>query len=345
MELTKIVFDVEEFNRLIDTSKKVVIVCHMGPDGDALGSSLGLCHVLIGLGKKANVITPDMPPRQLDRMHDYQSIVVYSNRQQLAEMLIGDADLIICLDFNHLHRIDRLAPLIMQAKADKILIDHHIGPDDFAKILISRPEKSSTSLLLYMVLCEAGRRDQISLKAAECLLTGMLTDTGGLSFNSNDPDLYLAIADLVAQGANKDRITKLVFNTNTESRLRICGYALSRRMLILPQHRTAIISLTRNDLDDFDYKKGDTESLVNSPLSIDDMVCSIFIREDREGYVKVSMRSVGDYHVNTICENHFGGGGHANAAGGDFYGDIDGAIKKILEVLPLYDKYLPKKER
>ena len=333
----------ERILELFESATKVVIVCHVAPDGDALGSTLALWEILRNRGKKATVITPDRPTITLKDLPGYKSIVAASGEPDKARYLVEEADLVVCLDFNNITRLDRFAPVILESKAPKIHIDHHINPDLFAEVLVSEPEKSSTCLLLYMTLMELGMGDEINKNAATCLMTGMLTDTGGLAFNANDPDIYLAIADLLTRGVNKNILMKKLFDTNTDTQVRICSHALANRTVILKEHKTAIIMLSKNDLEEFGYQKGDTEGLVNRPLSIEDIQCSIFIRQDKEDYVKVSMRSKDDYPVNLFCQEHFEGGGHANAAGGDFHGTLDEAFTYIVNHISEYDKYLSKK--
>ncbi|MCF0218616.1 MAG: DHH family phosphoesterase [Muribaculaceae bacterium] len=334
----------ERILELFDGATKVVVVCHVAPDGDALGSTLALWEILRNRGKKVTVITPDRPTVTLRFLPGYEYIVAASGEPEKARYLVEEAELVVCLDFNNITRLDRFAPAIIESKAPKIHIDHHINPDLFAEVLVSQPEKSSTCLLLYMTLMELGLGDEINLAAATCLMTGMLTDTGGLAFNANDPDIYLAMADLLTRGVDRNRLMKKLFDTNTDTQVRICSYALANRTVLLEEHRAAIIMLSKDDLEEFGYQKGDTEGLVNRPLSIERIQCSIFIRQDKDSYVKVSMRSKGGYPVNLFCQEHFGGGGHANAAGGDFHGTLDEAFGYIVKHISEYDKYLPKHE-
>lgn len=332
---------VEQVTQLFESSRKVVIVCHMTPDGDALGSSLALAAVLSTDNRRANIIVPDTPPKQLSFLPGAQNIIIASRFTAKATTIINNADLIVCLDFNALKRIDRLQPVIEHASATKILIDHHLDPESFAAVTISHPEISSTCALLYLLLYQMGWNDRINETAAECIYTGMLTDTGNFSYNSNDPNLYLIIAQLLAKGIDKDAIYDRVWNTNSANRLRICGYSLYRKMQLFEKSSLALITLNRQELDEFDYIKGDTESLVNKPLSIPGYCWSVFMREDDDGYIKVSMRSKGEFPVNIVCEDLYGGGGHLNAAGGEFYGSMTMCVDKLLTSLHNYAKYLP----
>ena len=193
------------------------------------------------------------------------------------------------------------------------------------------------------MLESVGLERRISREAAECCCTGMMTDTGNFSYNSNDPQLYRILERLVAKGVDKDAIYTRLFNTNTESRVRLMGYAQSSKMQILPEHQAAVIALSREELDEFGYKRGDTEALVNVPLSIPGITYSVFLREDETGYVKVSMRSKGSFSVKEICEAHFGGGGHVNASGGEMRAPLDEVLQRVIDVLPQYDSMLPNK--
>ncbi len=330
---------VDRVKQCVLASREIVITCHVSPDGDALGSSIALWLVLKALGKSANVVTADCAPRSLQFLPGVREIIAATRQGDRAHELLAKADLIFCMDFNDPERVDRLTPALMNSKAAKIVIDHHLDPRLDAEVVISHPEVSSTSALLYILLWQAGWARKLNRASAACIYTGMMTDTGNFSYNSNDPDLYLIIHDLMRRGIDKDNLYKLVMNTSSESRVRIMGYA-QYRMQILPQHHAALIALSEEELKEFDYNKGDTEGLVNIPLSIPEVAYSIFLREDNKNYVKISMRSKGDFSVSRICEENFGGGGHTNAAGGEFNGSLSLAIEKILEIIPNYDKYL-----
>lgn len=333
----------DQLSSMIQKSNRVVVTCHMTPDGDALGASLCMVHVLLSMGKFATVVVPDCPPQNLMFLPGSSHVVVASCRPERAESLLTDADLVVLLDFNDLKRIDRMAPMVEASKAKRVVIDHHLNPSIKADVLISRPDVSSTCALLYQMLESIGLERRISREAAECCCTGMMTDTGNFSYNSNDPQLYRILERLVAKGVDKDAIYTRLFNTNTESRVRLMGYAQSRKMQILPEHQAAVIALSREELDEFGYKRGDTEALVNVPLSIPGITYSIFLREDEPGYVKVSMRSKGNFSVKEICEAHFGGGGHVNASGGEMRAPLDEVLQRVIDVLPQYDSMLPNK--
>lgn len=333
---------VQSVKNAVEHNRRFVIVCHMTPDGDALGSSLCLWHMLTAMGKSAVIITPDMPPQNLMFLPGSDKIVAASCHPVRSATLINKTDVVFCLDFNDFMRIDRMRPMLEQTKALTIMIDHHLNPVGKVDILISRPEEPSTCSLLYTLAHKAGWTEKwLDTNGATCCYTGMMTDTGNFSYNSNHPHLYTIIADLVQKGVDKDAIYNRVMNTNTSQRLRIMGYAQYAKMELMPQHRCALITLSREELDEFSYSKGDTESLVNVPLSIPGVVYSIYLREDEPDFVKVSMRSRGEFSVKEICETHFSGGGHHNAAGGEIRTSLGEAVTKLLAILPLYDHMLP----
>ncbi|WP_305482789.1 DHH family phosphoesterase [Duncaniella muris] len=330
---------VDRVKQFVLASRNIVITCHVSPDGDALGSSCALWFILKALGKNATVVTADCAPRSLQFLPGVREIVAATRNGDRVHDLIADADLIFCLDFNDITRVDRLSDAISKSPAKKVVIDHHLDPRIEGEIVISRPEISSTSALLYIFMWQSGWTRHLTRNSAACIYTGMMTDTGNFSYNSNDPDLYLIIHDLMRKGIDKDNLYKLVMNTSSESRIRIMGFA-QYRMQILQPHRAAVIMLSEDELKEFGYSKGDTEGLVNIPLSMPEVTYSVFLREDAKNCVKVSMRSKGEFSVSRICEEHFGGGGHTNAAGGEFNGPLDKALQKLLEIIPTYDKYL-----
>lgn len=325
--LSKIIKEkpIVELHKFLHESNNIVITCHVSPDGDAIGASLGLYHLLNTLGKNVHIVTPDMPPRSLGFLPDVKEIVIYSKYTDFGNQLLRKAQLIFCLDFNAAKRVDKMADALLTAKGHKVMIDHHLDPEDFCDVTISFPEMSSTCELLFRVICRLGLFNEINKACAECIYTGMMTDTGNFSYNSNHADIYIIISELLKKGIDKDRIYTLAMNTSSEDRLRLLGYAMDQKMKVYPEAEGALITLSLEELKRYNYKKGDTESLVNMPLGIPTVRWSIFMREE-EGYIKISARSKGDFAVNTICEQYFGGGGHKNASGGEFYGTLDEAV-------------------
>lgn len=326
---------IEELSNALLRSNNIVITCHVAPDGDAIGSSLGLYHFLRRLGRNVTVVIPDMVPRNLHFLPGMKYTLVYTQQPEKSAAAIESADLIFSLDYNALHRIDKLAPVVEQAKAYKVMIDHHPEPEDFCNLIISHPEISSTCEVVFRVIWQMGRNRFITRAAAECIYTGMMTDTGNFTYNSNQPEIYNIIALLVKKGIDKDQIYNLACNTQTANKLQLNSYAICNKMELFPEYGAAMISLTHDEMSQYNFQKGDCDGLVNVPLSIKGIYFSVFIREDRD-FVKISLRSQGDFAVNTIASEHFGGGGHLNAAGGEFYGTLDEAVAKFREILPIY---------
>lgn len=321
-----------KLQRLINGVTDIAITCHMSPDGDAIGSSLALCHVLRRLGKDVIVVTPDMPPRSLQFLPDVRSIVVYTQNEARARKVLETAQLIFCLDFNTMQRIDRLAPMVSGNPCPKVLIDHHTDPDQGFDVMISFPDLSSTCELVFRVLMQMQLLKFVDRWAAQCLLAGMMTDTGNFSYSCEDPDIYEIQASLMRRHPDRKWIYNMAMNTFSADCLRLQGYALDQKMKLYPDQRVALITLSADELKRYNYKRGDTEGLVNKPLSIPGLVWSVFMREDAE-CIKVSCRSVGDFAVNDICARYFNGGGHVNAAGGDYYGTLEQAIGVFEQIL------------
>ena len=330
---------IKDLAQLIDRCGNIILICHVKPDGDAIGSTLALDHVLSALGKKVQIISPDSPPRSLRFLPGCKNILAVSSQESYCKSLIGKADLIFCLDFNTLSRIDRAEPFVLKSNAHKVLIDHHLEPEDFAEITISRPGESSTCALLFKVICALGLRPIIDKKTAMCLMTGIMTDTGNLSYNANDPDLYTIVGELLRLGVNKVSLWERI-NTKTINQLRLNAFAIESRMEMLIDGRAALITLDADDLKRYEYVKGDTEGLVNVPLSIPEVAVSVFMHQE-PGFIKVSMRSKSEFPVNKICSQYFGGGGHLNAAGGEYKGTLREATDTLKRVLPDFVAYLP----
>ena len=336
---------IECFKAWLEQAQNIVIVSHVAPDGDAIGSSLGLFPYLLELGKNVRVIVPNAFPDFLRWMPGSKDIVLYDHSQTDAKELVGAADLICCLDFNELSRIDALGEVVGAATARKFLIDHHLNPGHFCDETISHPEISSTSELVFRLISALGGYDLLTHDAAECIYTGMMTDTGGFTFNSNNREIYLIIGQLIDKGIDKDEIYRRVFNTYSESRLRLMGFVLSRMYVYRPLH-AALISLTKQEQSRFNYIRGDSEGFVNIPLSINHVIFSCFLREDTERpIIKVSLRSVGSFPCNQVAAEFFNGGGHLNASGGEFYGTMEEARARFEEALQKFKPLLTAKTK
>lgn len=332
---------IKSLRRLLEESDKIVITCHIAPDGDALGSSLGLANVLESLGKTVKVITPDAPPKHLLFLPGAKEIVVASKYEDFAARLCAAADLLFALDYNDLKRIDRLAAAFESSKAPKVMIDHHEHPADFCDLTISYPEVSSASMLVFRVLTRLGLFPLIDKVAGTCILTGMMTDTGNFAYNCMDPDLYIVESELIKKGVDKVSIYNKVFNEESADQMMLNAYAIANKMELFPEHHAALITLTRDELNRYRYQKGFTEGLVNKPLNIPGIEYSFYLREET-GFIKISARSKGGFAVNSICAEHFGGGGHLNAAGGEFYGTMEQAVEKFKSLLESNDDYFKK---
>lgn len=330
----------DNFSRLIEESHKIVLTCHVRPDGDAIGSTLGFWHLLRNLGKEPTVVIPDKTPASLAFLPGIKEIAVYTCHKEYCEKTVAEADLIICCDFNVPQRQDSLAPVIQGASCRKVLVDHHREPGDFASLMFSYPDMSSTCELAFRIIAAMGMYDRVNLDCATCLLTGIITDTRNFSVNIKHPDIYEILMRLLEKGVDKETVVREALNTRSFWSLKLEAFAIADRMKMYRDHRCAVIALSKDDLERFHYERGDTEGLVNRPLEIRGTVYSIFLREDSD-CIKVSARSRDNFPVSEICKDLFGGGGHLQAAGGEFYGSLEECKSILLEALPRYDMYLP----
>ena len=331
---------------VISSAQHVVLLTHQSPDGDAMGSSLAMYHYIKSLGKEAQVIVPNAFPDFLVWMPGADTVLLYDAQTAEANSSLEEADLVICTDFNAPSRIGALGDKMLTLACPKLMIDHHLHPADFADFIVSEPEASSTCELVYEVLTTLNAK--LSTDIATCLYTGLMTDTGNFSYNSNRPQIYSIISHLVAAGANKDEIYNAVFNQYSIERMKMVGYCLYQKMRVFPEHHTALIYLSRKELYRFNFQKGDAEGIVNMPLQSKDIHYSVFMREDKatpdemeknggiSTKIKLSFRSQGDRPVNIFASEVFNGGGHANAAGGEFYGPLQDAVQLFLDH---YERY------
>ena len=333
--------NIDHVEKWFERADKVVIVSHVSPDGDAIGSSLGLYHFLLSQDKTVHVIVPNAFPDFLKWMPGAKDIIQYNRYKDFADKLINEADVLCVLDLNVLSRLDEMKDVVEQSPARKMLVDHHLYPGDFARITISHPHISSTSELVFRLICQLGNFSDLTKEAAECIYTGMMTDTGAFTYNSNNREIYLIIGELLSLGIDKDEIYRNVYNNNSENRLRLQGYVLYEKMQLFPQFNAALIALSRDEQKNFHYMKGDTEGLVNIPLSIKGVCFSVFLREDTEkDMIKISLRSVGTFPCNQVAAEFFNGGGHLNASGGEFYGPLEEAVKLFMQALVKYEDLL-----
>ncbi len=316
---------IKDFNDFLLKSRKIVIFPHKDPDGDAIGSCLGWYNVLLNKGKDVNVVSQSCLPAGFEWMNGFIDITVFEENQERTIELISKSDLILFLDFNSFSRIDKLRSKIENTDIHRIVIDHHPDPETgIGDIVISSTEVSSTCELSYNVMVEMGL--DINFKAAECLYAGIMTDTGALSYNSSRPETYNVVASLISKGIDKEKIHKEVYHSNSLNRLMLLGFALCNKLKILEGLPVAYIYLSKSDLQKYDYKPGDTEGLVNYPLSIDGIDISALFLEKEENFIKASFRSRSNVAINKFSEIYFNGGGHHNAAGGEKFDSLENTI-------------------
>lgn len=323
---------IERLRAMINGVQRIVITCHKSPDGDALGSSLALCHVLRRLGKDTVVVTPDMAPKSLEFVPGVRELIVFTKHEPRVRKVLSDAQLIFCLDYNSLKRIDRLGELIEPLNLQRVLIDHHLDPDDIFDLAISFPEASSTCELVFRILMQMGLLRFMDRQAASCLYVGLMTDTGGFAYSCDNPEFYEILASIMRRHIDRIGLYNKALNTFSADSLRLQGYAIHKKMRLFPEQGAALIVLTKEELDRFNYNRGDTETLVNKPLAIPEVYWTVFMREDVDR-IKISCRSQGEFSVSDICTRYFNGGGHSNAAGGEFFGSIEDAEKVFYQVL------------
>lgn len=332
-----------KFKALLKKSDNIVIVTHFNPDGDAMGSSLALYNYLVKTGKNVSVITPNDYPDFLQWLPGNKKVVEYSNKPKKAATLIAKCDLIFTLDFNNYSRLEGLGDLLKESAAAKILIDHHQQPDNYAALMYHDVKACSTCELVYEFIVGLGGKNMIDLDIAACLYTGIMTDTGSFRFDSVTPVTHRILAHLLETGIVPSDIHSAIYDTYSESRVRLLGYCLTEKMVVLPEYQTAYISLSEQELNRFQHKKGDTEGIVNYPFSIKGIRFCAFFSEG-EGKIKISFRSKGRFDVNQFARKHFNGGGHINAAGGrGNVNNLDATIKEFLALLPDYKKEILKK--
>lgn len=332
--------DITTIKSILSQPQKIVIVPHKNPDGDAMGSCLALYGFLKGMGHTAHVIAPNDYPKFLKWMPSNETVINYEWETQRAQRLLDESSLIFTLDFNDLSRVGQMESALREAKADFIMIDHHQQPGDYAKVTYSDVSMSSTCEMVYNFIDFLGGAEDVTKEIATNLYTGIMTDTGSFKYRSTSSRTHRVVAELIDRGADNMEIHRQVFDTNSPSRLHLLGVALSN-MVILPEYRTAYITLTQNELDAHDFKKGDTEGFVNYGLTLDDIVFAlIFIENREEGIIKISLRSVGDFSVNEFARKHFQGGGHDNAAGGKSDLSMEETIDQFNAILKTYKSRL-----
>ena len=326
---------------LLKESSRIFICAHVNPDGDAIGSTLALKHILERKGKRATVAVPNAFPDFLQWLPGSDTILVNTNakHKEPIRAAIDEADLIVVCDLNQPARLAAMEELVVGSKAPRILIDHHLDPDpNFCQAMRSEPTMCATAEVICQMLCEAGEMEGITPEEATCLYAAMMCDTGAFSFNSNRPVIFEHVSRLLAHGIDKDQIYRNVFYTASEGRLRLQGYLLYASMKVLPGRHATIMTLTNEERRRFRIKNGDTEGFVNIPLTMLGIRLSIFINEDTEhpGTMKLSLRSVGSFPCDQMASRFFGGGGHRNASGGKLHCSMQEAVEKVKEAIECY---------
>tara|TARA_Y100001933_G_scaffold67101_1_gene67498 strand:- start:528 stop:1520 length:993 start_codon:yes stop_codon:yes gene_type:complete len=327
----------QELKNLLSAKQNVVITTHVNPDGDAIGSSVALLNFLIKMGHDVSVIVPNDYPDFLKWMKNDELIINYSNSKNESQDKIKNASLIFCLDFNNLNRINEIGDYISESKAKKVLIDHHLDPSDFYDFKIHDVKASATAELVYNFLIELDS-NAVDKDISEALYTGILTDTGSFKF-SMSPKVHKIVSDLMIRGVNIGFINNKIYDSNSLDKLKLIGYALSEKLEVISNGNAAYIVLSRKDLKDHNFKKGDTEGLVNYALSISNVNMAVLIIETKER-IKFSFRSIGQFSVNEFAKKYFNGGGHKNAAGGSLEDKLSVALEKFLKDISKYSKDL-----
>ena len=329
-----------ELKTLLATPQKIVITTHHKPDGDAMGSSLGLYAYLIQKGHHVKVITPTDYPYFLHWLPNNSDVIIYTEAKEQAELLVAEAALVFCLDFNTLTRINELGEVIRNSPAYKIMIDHHLDPEDFDDYRHWSINACAAAQLVYdFIVNELEDGKMMNKDIATCLYTGIMTDSGSFRFASATAEVYRIGADLIEAGAEHWRIHQLVYDNATENRLRFLGNCLTNKLEIIRELNTAIITVTAEELKRFSIVTGDTEGIVNYALSINGIKLAAFIIE-RTDKVKLSLRSTGDFPANEICKKYFNGGGHRNAAGGYSDRNLEDTVNYFKSILPDYKTQL-----
>lgn len=322
----------KELAEFFTASENILLISHVNPDGDAIGAQLALYHYLKSTGKLAGMLAPNNLQEFLKWMDGAELINIFIRQREKCREMIEKADLIVMLDFNQSNRLGEAENLVLSSKARKVVIDHHLNPDKFADLIISDPSVCSTSELIYNILTIINGKPFICKPYAEALYVGIITDTGNFEHGNYSGHTFRIVADLLETGIDKGMIQNLIYNNFSADRMRLLGYALNEKMVILPEYQTAYIHLSKAELASFNYVKGDTEGFVNMPLSINGVVFSVFFVE-KDGFVKLSLRSKGTFPVNEFASRFFYGGGHLNASGGEYPDTLENTIAYFLRML------------
>ena len=336
--------EVGQLLALIEESAHIVICAHRSPDGDALGSSLGLAGYLRSQGKEPVVCVPDMFPDFLQWLPGAQAIMRFDKRPDEVRKLMAEADLIFCLDFGQPDRLGDMATALTESPAPRVVIDHHPSPEMDSVLMVNRPQMSSTSEMVFRVIWQMGGFEQLTQQDAACIYCGMMTDTGAFTYNSSRPEIFIIIGQLLTKHIDKDKIYRNVYNNFSAWAIRLRGYLMSQKLNVFEDVHAAYFTISRQDMRRFHFIKGDAEGLVNEPLRIKGMKLSVSLREDdrRDNLVWVSLRSVGQFPCNEVAERFFNGGGHLNASGGRLLCSLEEAEKTVRQAFAEYAEILKK---
>lgn len=326
--------DIETLKEKLQTHKRITLIGHVSPDGDAMGSTLAFSLILKKLGHTTQVVQPTAFPPSLGFLSGADDVIIGRDNHEAAEKALADAEIIFLMDFNEAKRVEQLEEALTSSTAYKVMIDHHLHPTDMVDLCFSYPVKAATCLLLYELLELLGYDKLIDKAVAECIYTGMSTDTGGFNYNSEDPKLYTTISALLKYGLKKDVITNYITRSYTIDKIKLNAYLLSNNLTFYPEYHAAIITMSKMDKSRFEYQVGDTEGLVNEPLTAKHIKFSIFLHEQAK-YTKISLRSKGDFPVNQFAKKFFNGGGHHNAAGAEVYASLNEVHRMVVEAIKL----------
>lgn len=332
--------NIDAIRQVVERGRRFVVLAHKNPDGDAVGSTLAMCHFLLSMGKEAVVVLPNVFPAFLSWVPGADAVLFYDKEKERCDTAIAEADVLFCLDFNVLSRTGDVYGSLLSSSAKKVLVDHHPQPSDEFDILISHPEACSTCELVFRVITALGGTAALNFEMAQCIYTGMMTDTGAFAYASTRKDVYLIIAELLDKGIDKDWIYRKVFYTSSVTRMRLWGYAMYDKLKVYNKYNAALITLSHGELMRFYASKGDTEGLVNQPLQVKGVRFSCFLREESPGKINVSLRSVDDFPCNSVAAEFFNGGGHKNASGGEVYGTMEMAVERFKQALQRYKREL-----
>jgi phosphoesterase RecJ-like protein len=333
--------DILKIKELVSNPKKIAIVSHRNPDGDAYGSSLALYHYLLKFNHSVSIVSPNDCPDFLKWLPKQDEILTFEENASKAAELLNNAELIFTLDFNALNRVgSAMQAVLEQVSADFIMIDHHQQPDDYAKFTYSDPSKASTCEMIYHFIKMLDDLDKIDIDTASCIYTGIVTDTGSFKYPSTTSDTHKIISHLMEIGIDHTKIHNSLFDTNSYSRLQLLGTAL-KNLKVITDCNTAYITISQRELNSYNFKKGDTEGFVNYGLSLKGVVFAvIFIEDQKQGIIKMSFRSKGKFSVNDFARTYFNGGGHDNAAGGRSELSLKNTVSRFLEIVPTYKQEL-----